>query len=316
MKYSLRHFVVQSVVYFAIFLLLFSQVSVAQFDSLTVVNTSWEVTKVAPGIKLKHYWYNHTLFGANENINILEIKLNRKNRIDVEADPKILRPASDFGVQYAALAALNGTFFDMKNGGSEDYIRLDGTALNENNLSKDNHRKLHQQAAILMNGNKVEIVPWDGTQNWEDRLKAEDIMVTGPLLIKDDLRTKLDSSSFYRARHPRSAVALKGKKLLLITVDGRNDKAAGMSLYELADFLKWIKAGEGINLDGGGSTTLWINGFADGGVVNHPSDNKKMINTASYKPGTDLDNLAADVKKWDHSGERPVANVILVNKKR
>jgi hypothetical protein len=109
---------------------------------------------------------------------------------------------------------------------------------------------------------------------------------------------------------------LKGKKLYLITVDGRNDRAAGMNLFELASFLKWMNADVAINLDGGGSTTLWVQGFPYGGVINHPSDNKAMMKSAEYKPGTDLDNLAADDKKWDHSGERPVANVILVNKKK
>jgi exopolysaccharide biosynthesis protein len=129
-------------------------------------------------------------------------------------------------------------------------------------------------------------------------------------------RSQLDSATFNTARHPRSAIALKGKKLYLITVDGRNDRAAGMSLFELASFLKWMNADDAINLDGGGSTTLWVQGFPDGGVINHPSDNKAMMKSAEYKPGTDLDNLAADDKKWDHAGERPVANVILVNKKK
>lgn len=316
MMYSLKHFTNRLAVPLFVFFLLFTQAGFAQSDSVTVMNTKWETRRVAPGIKLKHYWFNHTLFGANENINILEIRLNRKNRIDVEADPKALKPASEFGAEYSAIAAINGTFFDMKNGGSMDYIRLDGTALNENRLTKNNNRSLHQKAAILMKGNKVQIVPWDGSPDWENQLNAEDIMVTGPLLIKDDTRCPLDSSNFYRARNPRTAVAIKGHTLLLITVDGRNQRAAGMSLYELASFLKWIKADEGINLDGGGSTTLWVKGFPYDGVINHPSDNKAMLKSKAYKPGMDLDNLTADDKKWDHSGERPVANVILVNKKK
>jgi exopolysaccharide biosynthesis protein len=119
----------------------------------------------------------------------------------------------------------------------------------------------------------------------------------------------------YVARHPRTAVAIKDDKILLITVDGRNEKAAGMSLFELAGFLKWIKAGDAVNLDGGGSTTLWVRGYAEGGVVNHPSDNRKMEQSKDYKPGMDLDNFPAS-DKWDRSGERPVANVLLVNRKK
>src|ERR1044071_2168512 len=76
----------------------------AQLDSLTVVNTPWEAKKVARGIRLKHYWFNHSLFGSNQNINILEVKMNRKNKIDVEADPKILKPTSEFGIEHDAVA--------------------------------------------------------------------------------------------------------------------------------------------------------------------------------------------------------------------
>jgi exopolysaccharide biosynthesis protein len=287
----------------------------AQPDSVTVVNTKWETKKVASGIRLKHYWFNHSLFGSNQNINILEVKMNRKNKIDVEADPKALKPTSVFGIEHEAVAAVNGTFFDMKNGGSEDYIRLDGKPLNETRLGKNNKRGLHQKSAIVVQNGRLVIKQWDGTEDWEAKLPGEDVMVTGPLLLAHHQHSPLDSAAFNTARHPRSAVAIKGKKLLLITIDGRNEHAAGMSLFELASFLKWVGADEGINLDGGGSTTLWVYGAPDGGVINHPSDNKAMMKSPGYKPGMDLDNLTAN-DKWDHGGERPVANVILVNKKK
>jgi exopolysaccharide biosynthesis protein len=291
-----------------------SQYSMAQTDSLAVVKAHWETKKIAKGIKLKQHWFDHSLFGSNENISILEIKMNRRNKLDVAAEPKTLKPASEFGNEEKAVAAINGTFFNMKNGGSEDYIRLDGKALNETHIGKKG-RSFHQRSAIVIDGRKVSIQAWDGSEDWESKLKGEDVMVTGPLLLDDEKRVPLDSITFNTARHPRSALAIKGNKVLLITVDGRNERSAGMSLYELASVLKWLKADDGINLDGGGSTTMWVNGLEDGGVVNHPSDNKKMMKSADYKPGMDLDNLAADTTRWDHGGERKVANVIVVRKR-
>lgn len=300
--------------YLFIILFLIPYISNAQADSIAVVKAHWNKKKVAPGVKLKQFWFNHSLFGSNQNINILEVKLNRKNHVNVEADPKQLKPTSEFGKEHQALAGVNGTFFDMKNGGSVDYIRIDGKTLNENREPR-NKRSLHQKAAIVIDKKKVDIQAWDGSDEWESKISGEDVMETGPLLIQNKERVLLDTGSFYRTRHPRTAIALKGRKLLMITVDGRNDRAAGMSLYELASMLKWIKATKAINLDGGGSTTLWISGFPEGGIINHPSDNKKMMQSTAFKPGMDLDNLAADVSKWDHGGERPVANVILVNRK-
>jgi hypothetical protein len=75
---------------------------------------------------------------------------------------------------------------------------------------------------------------------------------------------------FSSARHPRSAIALSrdSTRLLLVVVDGRRPWSVGMSLGELGDVLLSLGAGDAMNLDGGGSSTLWI----DGTVVNHPSD--------------------------------------------
>lgn len=75
---------------------------------------------------------------------------------------------------------------------------------------------------------------------------------------------------FSSARHPRSAIALSrdSTHLMLVVVDGRRPWSVGMSLGELGDALLSLGAGEAMNLDGGGSSTLWI----DGAVVNHPSD--------------------------------------------
>ena len=75
---------------------------------------------------------------------------------------------------------------------------------------------------------------------------------------------------FSSARHPRSAVAFTrdSSALMLVVVDGRRPWAVGMSLGELADALASLGAWEAMNLDGGGSSTLWIRGS----VVNFPTD--------------------------------------------
>jgi exopolysaccharide biosynthesis protein len=78
------------------------------------------------------------------------------------------------------------------------------------------------------------------------------------------------SRSFAEIRHPRTAVAkLKDGKFLMMTVDGRQPGASvGMSLQELAEYLLSLGAVDAMNLDGGGSTTMYL----DGKVVNTPSD--------------------------------------------
>jgi hypothetical protein len=72
------------------------------------------------------------------------------------------------------------------------------------------------------------------------------------------------------ARHPRTAVGFSrdSSTLLLLTVDGRSENSGGMTLVELANVMRELGAWQAMNFDGGGSTTMVI----DGKVVNHPSD--------------------------------------------
>lgn len=112
-----------------------------------------------------------------------------------------------------------------------------------------------------------------------------------PRLVRDGARVVEDSMPgigrrFTETRHPRTGVGFSkdGKILYFATVDGRQRSSAGMSLTEFAGLM--IEAGcyNALNLDGGGSTTMVIRGE----VRNSPSD---------------------------ASGERPVANVLMVVKR-
>lgn len=63
------------------------------------------------------------------------------------------------------------------------------------------------------------------------------------------------------ALHPRTAAGISadGRHLLLLVVDGRQPGfSLGVSLAELADLLLGLGAAEGINLDGGGTSTLVV----------------------------------------------------------
>ena len=70
--------------------------------------------------------------------------------------------------------------------------------------------------------------------------------------------------------HPRTAICYNNDFIYFVVVDGRDDAySVGMTVLELANFCKEkLHATEGINLDGGGSSTMWVNGE----VVNRPSD--------------------------------------------
>jgi exopolysaccharide biosynthesis protein len=110
---------------------------------------------------------------------------------------------------------------------------------------------------------------------------AEHIVSGGPLLLWNGKRIEepeVESISrvFFLARHPRTAVGVRADgTLLFVTVDGRQpQESVGMSLPELTDLLLELGAVSAVNLDGGGSTTMVI----DGEVVNRPSGGEPRRN--------------------------------------
>jgi exopolysaccharide biosynthesis protein len=116
---------------------------------------------------------------------------------------------------------------------------------------------------------------------------AEDILGAGPTIVTGgrvnitiDRETMLPT--FSTDRHPRTAIgALADGRALLVVVDGRQPASVGMTLDELARLMIELGAVEAINLDGGGSSAMVVQGT----LANHPSD---------------------------AAGERPVSDAILV----
>jgi hypothetical protein len=72
------------------------------------------------------------------------------------------------------------------------------------------------------------------------------------------------------AKHPRTAIGFSrdSSTLYLLAVDGRSENSGGATLVELAGLMRKLGAWQAMNFDGGGSTTVVI----DGVVANKPSD--------------------------------------------
>jgi exopolysaccharide biosynthesis protein len=70
-------------------------------------------------------------------------------------------------------------------------------------------------------------------------------------------------------RHPRTAIGYtKDGHIIILVSEGRSESAAGLTLPQMAKILQELGCEEALNLDGGGSTCMIINGKK----VNYPSD--------------------------------------------
>jgi len=232
-----------------------------------------------------------SLYNSPQRINLLRLhkEFRPDYRIDLAYSDSILLRTSSFAELHGALAAVNGSFFDMDEGGSVCYLEKNDTVIN---LSRDSGINwgvadsiinaaliLHKDSGLLIRS----AMPW---QYYEQSTQEDFVIISGPLLLKDSLPQKLPHMSFTHKRHPRTCIAITGECIIFITIDGRSEQAAGMNLIEVQEFLLSLGCVDALNLDGGGSTSMWI---SDRGIINVPSDK---------------------------TGERPVANALLILKKR
>jgi exopolysaccharide biosynthesis protein len=232
-----------------------------------------------------------SLLESKQIISILAFQKNPGSRYKLEFsyDSKILMPTSKFAELRNAVAAINGGFFDMKKGGSVSYFELNDSIINythdsESRLAKQN--SIFNGVIIFTKENEILIQPFRDEQYYEMSKDESAVLLTGPLLLIDSAKVKLPVGDFPKRRNPRTFFCLTDSYVILVTVDGRSEKAYGMDLFEAQEYLLSIGIKYAINLDGGGSTTMWLK---DRGVVNNPSDK---------------------------SGERPVSNVLLILDKK
>jgi exopolysaccharide biosynthesis protein len=267
-------------------------------DTLNFLNAKWEITKLSKDITWQHCQFTEkSLFNANQNIHILTAKRRtwfqrRRHSLAFVSDGDSLELTSVLAKNNQVLAAINGSFFDTKKGGAVDFIRINNRIFD---TTRHNGKRLaeHQMSALSISNNKISIEKARDSVDfrWETRLNAPNVMVTGPLLIFDGKRGPLSINAFNDNRHPRSCACITHKnELILLTADGRTPEAQGLNLKELTSLMFLLNCKSAVNLDGGGSTTLYIQ---DKGVVNMPCDNKK----------------------FDHEGERKVSNIIVIKKR-
>lgn len=266
----------------------------AQCDSLAFANGPWQ-TDTLDGMVLKQCRFEgQQLFASNQQIFVLEIPDTAQYTLAFAYEPRRTK-TSEMARRHGAVAALNGSFFDMDQHFPICYLRIDSVDIGENTPGKDTvNRKYYQYGTLCLCGDSVLILKTDSSRHWEEGLSFPNIMTAGPLLIwHDTLQYMRDDRTFVTNRHNRTAVGIREDgTVLLFVADGRAKESEGLSLTELQLLLRWLGCRDALNLDGGGSSTLYLNIGNYQGVANCPSDNGR----------------------FDHAGERSVSNAVLIIK--
>lgn len=272
-------------------------------DSLIFANTQWKTKKLGKGAV--SICAQIPLYNSNQTISVVKYPLKRHKTKILHRPGKSAATASFVGEKENAKFILNGSYFDVKKKTSSVYLMINDTIM-ANTYKSEKYRVNAMIVFKDKKGKQVEIV--DSKDSLSCLQLSKDCysaIASGPLLLMDgeivvpivsgdnlqdkSLITDYSSGQFYDRRHPRTIYGIDDKGYAyLIAIDGRfKGKADGMTIYEAAYLCYLFELKIAINLDGGGSTTLWTK---DNGVLNHPFDNKQ----------------------FDHHGERKVPNFIAV----
>ena len=263
--------------------------SASEQDSLLIVKADWKVTTTDDGLTHKQAQIKG-LFNSVQSINLIEIPRASKRKIGIAGNEGMKR-TSQQATEKGAVAAINGTYYNMKEGNSVCFYKIGDTVID---TTTDGEFKSRVNGAIREKRGKIEIIEWSKPIEQSYKKSKGTVLASGPIMLENGKRSDWSacSKSFIETRHPRSAIYTKGDgTVVFITVDGRSaGNADGVSIPELAYLVKILGGYDAINLDGGGSTTLWLKGAPNNGVLNYPTDNKL----------------------FDHAGERSVSNIFYV----
>lgn len=198
------------------------------------------------------------------------------------------------GANAGAIAGINGGYFDTATCAPVSLLKSDGVVLGTSASSKP------RGAFGILANNQPAVAVLDPSDTWAEAQQAHG---GGPTLVLDGnvqqgstaWAAEGISNASFLAENPRTVAGVDANGLVhLVAIDGRDPDAAGLSLDNLAQFANTeLGMVQAVNLDGGGSTTLWVEGMNSNGVLNYPSD-------------------AVDSQPADHSGLRSVSGGFFV----
>ena len=178
----------------------------------------------------------------------------------------ITETTSDMAEENNAVLAINGDYYGARQSG---YVIRNGVVYRSQGSNGED-------MVISKDGSLSFISESDTTTDSLIQKQAWQVLSFGPVLVENGqvAVSENDEVGMAMASNPRTAIGTVAKNHYLFVVsDGRTSESAGLSLYELANFMKSLGATNVYNLDGGGSSTMVFQGE----VVNNPTTNGNKI---------------------------------------
>lgn len=218
---------------------------------------------------------------------------------------------NSLATEAGATAAINGSYFNMSNCTSTTAIWLYGNEITTTTAEEF----ARCNGAVGFKDGVFTLMPYSSAttasqlSTWGKKYDA--LVVAGPILRLNGVSQNpyIGGEGFY-GPHPRTML---GKcvdgTVYMIVAEGRLEGASGFSLPNLLSLAEDLDMTDAINLDGGGSSALWVNGsgiinrLSGGAVRNMPN----IIIATSRAETPTADDMTVDGIKYKITGSGTVA---------
>jgi hypothetical protein len=226
------------------------------------VPSGWQA--VAPGLL---YWR------GEPGLHALKVDL-RLRRLQLTPYAERGRAVDGFSAAAQALAVVNVSFFDRR-------FHARGHTVSEGEAWPE---PLNLEASPLLACDVQQRCQLDLEAPYPLPAATRTALAGTPWLIRaGQPRTPADDAGcpgLCAATHPRTALGLSadGRTLILLLAEGRREGVPGLTLADTARRLLELGAHEGLNLDGGGSSSLLLNGTS---VMQRPANEPQLRRVAN-----------------------------------
>ena len=238
-----------------------SNLSTGEVTSTTNTYSDDNVT-----ITLKEYRENDTTIYVAD-VEVKDSSLLKTAFANNTYGKNVTEKTSTIASSINAILAINGDYYGVQEYG---YVLKNGTIYR-------NTAKSNQQDLVIYKDGSWEIInESDVTLENLVNKGAYNILSFGPALVEDSevvVNTNTEVGQAMKS-NPRTAIGIiDDNHYVFVVSDGRTSASSGLSIYELATFMKSLGCTTAYNLDGGGSSTMYFNGK----VVNNPTTNGNRI---------------------------------------
>ena len=259
-------------------------------DSIALATAAWHTSDLGGGAECRYAQID--LFGSRQSISVVSYPPRSFETRIVHLDRRA-EATSRLGRDAGADIAVNGSYFNVRTFEPVTFVLADKKI-----VGRTTPQELMRTNGIVAfkgrKGRRMDIFRCDTAHYGRVTRRYRSALAAGPVLIDDGRIVEYDSDkTFYTGRHPRTLIGKRADgEVVMVVIDGRfKGQGEGTTITETAYIARQLGLVEALNLDGGGSSTLWT---AQKGVLNHPYDNHR----------------------FDHAGERGVPNCITVTRNK